>query len=666
MNRVRVLGGILLILSSRVLSGGVSVAAEAPAGHVYYISNEGSDGLDGLTPETAWQTIAHVNAQTFQPGDSILFRRGDTWRETLLVTSSGTPAAWITYGAYGPGAKPRILGSEQAVGWTQVAPNIWRSSTPLDNPYHGGYSYAEVFFEELTGTSSWGRHQDYDAVFSQLTTEYDWSWNANTLYVYAPTNPGARYAAVEVPQRTSCIRFPDIDGISVTDEDYIEYVAFDNLELMYAFQHGIYPGYNEIEAHGLKITNSEIGFIGVRGGSSAYCIAAWHSDMLIQNNTIHDCGRRGVSLNTYTTHTPGLTIRNVTIDGNHFYNGFHTTGPDISTLSGRGHTFTNITISHNLIDDTGRWSEGINDGCFASSCTSNSIYVSAEGNNYSDFYIYNNTIVGSTSRALLLVGIDGAYVYHNTIYASHPDARPYALVLFNDVANIDLRNNLIYGTLPYNGGANDARCVMDQGASSFAVRDNNLYYEEDPNQPFTGSQYGVGGWDTFISEWDSWRAASGFETHSPQPQKPLFVDSANGDFNLRAGSPAIDAGALIPGIDDDYYGTAPDIGAFEFTPALLLYGAPADQAIHLTWEVDTTLPATTTWRINYYAIPANVLTATNPLSTTRAYTLTGLTNYAWYTVTLNALVDTTVLLSDTVQVMPTDISVYLPFVLRNN
>jgi len=98
-------------------------------------------------------------------------------------------------------------------------------------------------------------------------------------------------------------------------------------------------------------------------------------------------------------------------------------------------------------------------------------------------------------------------------------------------------------------------------------------------------------------------------------------------------------------------------------PSLTLHGAPADQAIRLTWEVNTIPPPTTTWQIDY-ASQTDALSVTLPLSTTRSHTLTGLTNYQWYTVTLSAMLGQTLWLSDTVRVMPTDRFVYLPLVLR--
>jgi hypothetical protein len=110
-------------------------------------------------------------------------------------------------------------------------------------------------------------------------------------------------------------------------------------------------------------------------------------------------------------------------------------------------------------------------------------------------------------------------------------------------------------------------------------------------------------------------------------------------------------------------------------PSLALSAAAADQSVHLDWIVTGALPVTSTWQIVYDGRagdqPSTVTGITNP---TRAYTLTGLTNHTWYTVTLNAMLppaipnslDSTPFLTNTVQVMPTGLPVCLPFMLRSN
>jgi hypothetical protein len=154
---------------------------------------------------------------------------------------------------------------------------------------------------------------------------------------------------------------------------------------------------------------------------------------------------------------------------------------------------------------------------------------------------------------------------------------------------------------------------------------------------------------------------------------PLFVDPVNHDFHLRSGSPAIDAGQALGQVRFDLdqvarpQGAGWDIGAYEFAPALALYGTPADRAIHLTWTVNTTMPVTSTWRLAYDGPsgdqPSPITAIVSP---TRAYTLTGLTNYTFYTVTLNGMLASAPFLTDTVTVMPTDIFVYLPLVLKGS
>jgi hypothetical protein len=46
--------------------------------------------------------------------------------------------------------------------------------------------------------------------------------------------------------------------------------------------------------------------------------------------------------------------------------------------------------------------------------------------------------------------------------------------------------------------------------------------------------------------------------------QPAFANASAGDYYLTAGSGLINRGMAIPGINDEYVGSAPDIGAFEF------------------------------------------------------------------------------------------------------
>jgi hypothetical protein len=71
----------------------------------FYVAVSGNDNNDGLTPQTAWQSIAKVNAQVLEPGNKVLFKGGDTFTGSVILTpsESGTANAPIEFGSYGGG-----------------------------------------------------------------------------------------------------------------------------------------------------------------------------------------------------------------------------------------------------------------------------------------------------------------------------------------------------------------------------------------------------------------------------------------------------------------------------------------------------------------------------------------------------------------------------------
>jgi copper-binding protein NosD len=118
-------------LIAATVAGGLvmtaAVAADADSGGtVYYVDPAGGDDTRaGASAATAWQSLAKVNAFPFQPGDTVLFRRGATWREKLRLTADGTAERPITVGAYGSGAAPVFTGGCVSVDAdNQIVENI--------------------------------------------------------------------------------------------------------------------------------------------------------------------------------------------------------------------------------------------------------------------------------------------------------------------------------------------------------------------------------------------------------------------------------------------------------------------------------------------------------------------------------------------------------------
>lgn len=152
---------------------------------IYYVANTGSDDNDGLSPGTAWASLDRVNTGPLKPGDSVLFRRGDRWRGTLRP-HSGSQEGYVTYGAYGEGPKPLILGSiarNKPEDWTNEGNGIWST---------GGHVTIlhDVLAEGATDTLTWHLHCEggAEANGGRDTTDFD---SAPASYRIECINPGS-------------------------------------------------------------------------------------------------------------------------------------------------------------------------------------------------------------------------------------------------------------------------------------------------------------------------------------------------------------------------------------------------------------------------------------------------------------------------------------------
>lgn len=94
----------------------------------YYVASTGNDANDGQSVQTPFQSLAKVNTLSLQPGDVVLFRRGDTFAGSLKIRQSGSANKVIQFDVYGTGAKPLLTGSVVVTNWTSLGNNRWQAS----------------------------------------------------------------------------------------------------------------------------------------------------------------------------------------------------------------------------------------------------------------------------------------------------------------------------------------------------------------------------------------------------------------------------------------------------------------------------------------------------------------------------------------------------------
>ncbi|MBE6787705.1 MAG: hypothetical protein E7537_05100 [Ruminococcaceae bacterium] len=208
-------------------------------GTTYYVSANGDDQNDGLSPEKPIKSLDRIEKLELKNGDAILFERGSIFRfkRTMNIVNG------ITYGCYGEGVKPALYGSPENYAlndsWEEVKPNIWKIDFP--------YEYASgciLDYGMIAGVQKW------DTKFDGMKENGDYfhDLETNNFYLYSKGKPSEVWHDIEIMPTFSLIMMRDTKD-----------VVIDNICMKYAAGFGI----SAPDTQGnIKITNCELGYLG--------------------------------------------------------------------------------------------------------------------------------------------------------------------------------------------------------------------------------------------------------------------------------------------------------------------------------------------------------------------------------------------------------------------
>ena len=182
--------------------------------------------------------------------------------------------------------------------------------------------------------------------------------------------------------------------------------------------------------------------------------------------------------------------------------------------------------------------------------------------------MYNTTILNNSANIGAGLGaLSGNIQMNRTIIAGNSGDYGSAISMGEPLGLIisDININIINSTITNNIG------LMTVGLINSAYLNilNSIFWDNDGEYEFASmpnnDQVNVAG---FYSIFETEFSGEGNLTNSP-----LFIDSENYNFHLTENSPCIDSGINFFNFDDgssyyieEYYGYAPDMGAYEFIP----------------------------------------------------------------------------------------------------
>lgn len=236
----------------------------------YYVSqSRGNDSNDGLTPGTAFKSLAKVSSlRSLKGGDAVLLKRGDVWHEQLTVPASGTAQAKFSIDSYGQGDYPVIDGADPVSGWSLISAGTYQTR------YTGGPH--KVFVDALySQTTPLTQQPDLTTAINNAGSFYA---DADTLYVHLADGSDPSQHAIEVSGESHRT------GIFASNRSY---VAVQHVTVVRTTNSGIafvldYANTDGKAANQHNVINSAVTF---NTGSAAPMLLGFDGGIMIRANT---------------------------------------------------------------------------------------------------------------------------------------------------------------------------------------------------------------------------------------------------------------------------------------------------------------------------------------------------------------------------------------------
>ena len=484
------------------------------------------------------------NGETFAAGDVIMFAdTGGDYRDTVVPPSNGSLGSVITYEAYS-GDTPIFNGSALVDDWTVYSGSVYQA-TVTTNPQ-------QVFIDDTFGSRQ--------ASAVACVSEYDWFWESNVLYLYAPGDPDTEYTTpgVEACVHQYCFDmqgdYNTLDGVTAryTTRNGIggfapgSYVTIQNCLTEWNWYKGIGPE-STVAAFDHWIIQDNISRYNGIGGIG---MSSTNSYGIIRRNECYENGKYQsdpVSYDSEFAWTYGIKLFEISAGpkGNEIYeNKSYSNGRGIAgDNGGRGN---GIWIDHLAGDPADRTLVHHN---LAYNNEGSGIFI--EISSYTSVYCnvcYDNSkATNGEPGNIILDSREDFLTENNRIYNNTCSGGKYGLkvLTYGQTAGCSMSDNTFKNNIFV--GNSDHNVWVNQGG------DNNGTYGS--GNLYSNNCFGAEATDflkvygTSYSTYDSWIAALN-ANEDIQPDNniesdPSFFDDATGKYWLAAGSPCIGAGVEL-------------------------------------------------------------------------------------------------------------------------